>query len=46
MSSNAKFNELIRNWIRQLQKSLTIETENKFVNILGRERHFNEFLYN
>ena len=46
MSSNAKFNELIRNWIRPLQKSLTIETENKFVNILGRERHFNEFLYN
>jgi len=25
-------NKLIKDWIRPLQKSLTIETENKFIN--------------
>jgi ATP-dependent DNA helicase RecG len=38
-------NKLIRNWIRLLQKSLTIETENNFINTLGREKYFNNYLY-
>jgi len=38
-------NKLIKDWIRPIQKSLTIETENKFINTLGREKHFNEYLY-
>jgi len=37
--------KLIKDWIRPLQKSLTIETESNFNNILGRQRHFNEYLY-
>jgi ATP-dependent DNA helicase RecG len=38
-------NKLIKDWIRPLQKSLTIETENKFVNTLGRKKYFNDYLY-
>ena len=38
-------NKLIKDWIRPLQKSLTIETENKFINTLGREKHFNDYLH-
>ncbi len=38
-------NKLIKDWIRLLQKSLTIETENKFINTLGREKYFNEYLH-
>ena len=38
-------NKLIKDWIRPLQKSLTIETENNFINILGREKYFNEYLH-
>jgi len=38
-------NKLIKDWIRPLQKSLTIETENKFINTLGREKYFNDYLY-
>jgi len=30
-------NTLIKDWIRPLQKSLTIETENKFINTLGNQ---------
>ena len=37
--------KLIKDWIRPLQKSLTIETENKFINTLGRERYFNDYLH-
>ena len=37
-------NKLIKDWIRLLQKSLTIETENKFINTLGREKYFNDYL--
>ena len=37
--------EKIKNWIRTLQKSLTLETEAEFINILGKEKYFNEFLY-
>ena len=35
----------IKNWIRLLQRSLTIETECNFINILGKEKHFNDYLY-
>jgi len=38
-------NKLIKDWIRPLQKSLTIETENKFINTLGREKYFNDYLH-
>jgi len=38
-------NKLIKDWIRPLQKSLTIETENKYINTLGREKYFNDYLY-
>jgi len=38
-------NKLIKDWIRLLQKSLTIETENKFINTLGREKYFNDYLH-
>ena len=34
--------EKIKNWIRTLQKSLTLETEAEFINILGKEKYFNE----
>ena len=34
----------IKSWIRPLQKSLTIETESRFINLLGREKHFNDYL--
>ena len=37
--------KFIKDWIRPLQKSLTIETESNFNNILGKQRHFNEYLY-
>ena len=32
MATSGKNNKLIKDWIRPLQKSLTIETENKFSN--------------
>ena len=38
-------NNNIKDWIRPLQKSLTIETENKFINTLGREKYFNDYLH-
>ena len=38
-------NKLIKDWIRPLQKSLTIETENKFINTLGREKYFSNYLH-
>ena len=43
--TNCGNNKLIKDWIRPLQKSLTIETENKFINTLGREKYFNDYLY-
>ena len=45
MTNNGNHNRLIKDWIRTLQKSLTIETENKFINTEGRKRFFNEYLY-
>ena len=44
MNPNNNYIEII-NWIRPLQRSLTIETESGFINILGKEQHFNEFLF-
>ncbi len=38
MTISGNNNKLIKDWIRPLQKSLTIETENKFINTLGREK--------
>ena len=45
MTFSGNNNKLIKDWIRPLQKSLTIETENKFINTLGREKYFNDFLH-
>ena len=45
MTSRANNNILIKDSIRLLQKSLTIETENKFINILGRNKYFNDYLH-
>ena len=45
MTISENNNELIKDWIRPLQKSLTIETENKFINTLGREKYFNDYLH-
>jgi len=39
------YSENVRNWVRPLQRSLTLETEFGFKNILGKEKYFNEFLY-
>ncbi len=36
--------ENIKNWVRPLQRALTLETEYGFTNILGKEKYFNEFL--
>ena len=36
--------ENIKNWVRPLQRALTLETEFGFINILGKEKYFNEFL--
>ena len=45
MNISGNNNKLIKDWIRPLQKSLTIETENKFINTLGREKYFNDYLH-
>ena len=45
MTIGGNNNKLIKDWIRLLQKSLTIETENKFINTLGREKYFNDYLH-
>ncbi|KGG11781.1 ATP-dependent DNA helicase RecG [Prochlorococcus sp. SS52] len=34
----------LNNWVRLLQKALTVEAENGFKNIHGRAEHFNSFL--
>ena len=36
---------LIKDWIRPLQMSITLETESEFNNILGKYKYFNEYLY-
>ena len=35
---------ILRNWSKPLQKSLTFEIESEFINILGKERYFNEYV--
>ena len=45
MTRTSNNNKLIKEWIRPLQKSLTIETENKFINTLGRKKYFNDYLH-
>ena len=45
MTNSENNNKLIKDWIRPLQKSLTIENENKFINTLGREKYFNDYLH-
>ena len=45
MTISGNNNKLIKDWVRPLQKSLTIESENKFINTLGREKHFNDYLH-
>ncbi len=44
MNQGIIYSENIKNWIRPLQRSLTLETEFGFINILGKEKNFNEFL--
>ena len=44
MTNSDKYIQLIKNWIRPLQRALTIETEGMFNNILGRKKYFNEYL--
>ena len=45
MTTSGNNNNLIKDLIRPLQKSLTIETENQFINTLGREKYFNDYLH-
>ena len=45
MTTSGNNIKLIKDWIRLLQKSLTIETENNFTNTLGREKYFNDYLH-
>ena len=45
MTNNEDYIILIKDWIRPLQKSLTLESENKFINLLGRKKYFNEYLF-
>ena len=45
MNLNSNYIEYLKNWIRPLQRSLTIESEGQFTNILGKEKYFNEFLF-
>ena len=45
MTISKNNNKLIQDWIKPLQKSLTIETENRFINTLGREKYFNDYLH-
>ena len=44
MTNNEEYINLIKNWIRPLQKSLTLESENKFTNLLGKKQYFNDYL--
>jgi len=44
VTNNEEYINLIKDWIRPLQKSLTLESENKFINLLGRKKYFNDYL--
>ena len=45
MAISVNNNQLIKDWIRPLQTSLTIETVNKFINTFGREKYFSDYLH-
>ncbi len=45
MNQEIIYAENVKSWVRPLQRSLTLETESGFKNILGKEKYFNEFLY-
>ena len=45
MNDKGSYLEYLKDWIRPLQKSLTLETEAEFINILGKEKYFNEYLF-
>ena len=45
MDSNEEYINLIKAWIRPIQKSLTIESEGKFINLLGKKKYFNDYLF-
>ena len=45
MNQSNNYSENIKNWVRPLQRALTLETEFGFKNILGNEKYFNEFLF-
>ena len=45
MNQENIYAENVKSWVRPLQRSLTLETESGFKNILGKEKYFNEFLY-
>ena len=44
MTNNEEYINLIKDWIRPLQKALTIESENRFINLLGKKQYFNDYL--
>ena len=44
MTNNEEYINLIKDWIRPLQKALTIESENRFLNLLGKKQYFNDYL--
>ena len=44
MTNNEEYINLIKDWIRPLQKALTLESENRFTNLLGNKQHFNDYL--
>ena len=44
MITNNDSTEKIKDWIRILQRSLTLEAEYGYLNLLGREKYFNQYL--
>ena len=44
MTNNEEYINLIKDWIRPLQKALTLESENRFNNLLGKKQYFNDYL--
>ena len=44
MTNNEEYINLIKDWIRPLQKALTLESENRFTNLFGKKQHFNDYL--
>ncbi len=44
MTNNQEYINLIKDWIRPLQKALTLESENRFTNLIGKKQHFNDYL--